>query len=168
MTNPSDSQRKPARATRLDKAPVARAPEIPAGEALAAAVDDDDSLSSDDPLGDETVERPRPTPRAQAEGVPLPVVGQGAAQAVHDGDGFDAETTEVKSPFARPLSRPRANPLLDAGLRIRTLTLPDIFQDHDTPEKMYEQAGLDARSIAASAIKALGRGDERALKLIVG
>ncbi len=58
--------------------------------------------------------------------------------------------------------------LLDNGLRIRTLTLPDIFQDHDTPEKMYEQAGLDARSIAASAIKALGRGDERALKLIVG
>ncbi len=54
------------------------------------------------------------------------------------------------------------------GLRIRTLTLPDIFQDHDSPEKMYEQAGLDARSIAASAIKALGRGDERALKLIAG
>jgi len=58
--------------------------------------------------------------------------------------------------------------LLDKGLKIRTLTLPDIFQDHDSPEKMYEQAGLDARSIAASAIKALGRGDERALKLIVG
>ncbi len=58
--------------------------------------------------------------------------------------------------------------LLDRGLRVRTLTLPDIFQDHDTPEKMYEQAGLDARSIAASAIKALGRGDERALKLIAG
>jgi 1-deoxy-D-xylulose-5-phosphate synthase len=54
------------------------------------------------------------------------------------------------------------------GLRVRTLTLPDIFQDQDAPEKMYEQAGLDARSIAASAIKALGRGDERALKLIVG
>jgi 1-deoxy-D-xylulose-5-phosphate synthase len=61
-----------------------------------------------------------------------------------------------------------ARGLLDNGLRIRTLTLPDIFQDQDTPEKMYEQAGLDARSIAASAIKALGRGDERALKLIVG
>ncbi len=58
--------------------------------------------------------------------------------------------------------------LLDHGLRIRTLTLPDIFQDHDSPEKMYMQAGLDARSIAAQAIKALGRGDERALKLIVG
>ncbi|HVY88776.1 MAG TPA: 1-deoxy-D-xylulose-5-phosphate synthase [Hyphomonadaceae bacterium] len=58
--------------------------------------------------------------------------------------------------------------LLDAGLKIRTLTLPDTFQDQDTPEKMYEQAGLDARSIAATAIKALGRGDELALKLIVG
>ncbi len=58
--------------------------------------------------------------------------------------------------------------LLDHGLRIRTLTLPDIFQEHDSPEKMYIQAGLDARSIAAQAIKALGRGDERALKLIAG
>ncbi len=60
------------------------------------------------------------------------------------------------------------NGLLDAGLRVRTLHLPDIFQDHDKPEKMYEQAGLDACSIAARAIQALGRGDERALKLIAG
>jgi 1-deoxy-D-xylulose-5-phosphate synthase len=58
--------------------------------------------------------------------------------------------------------------LLDKGLKIRTLHLPDIFQDQDKPEKMYADAGLDARSIAATAIKALGRGDERALKLIVG
>ncbi|MEY2758917.1 MAG: hypothetical protein RIR33_2695 [Pseudomonadota bacterium] len=58
--------------------------------------------------------------------------------------------------------------MLDRGVRIRTLTLPDIFQDQDTPDRMYEQAGLDARSIAAAAIKALGRGDERALKLIAG
>jgi 1-deoxy-D-xylulose-5-phosphate synthase len=58
--------------------------------------------------------------------------------------------------------------LLDNGLKIRTLHLPDIFQDQDKPEKMYADAGLDARSIAATAIKALGRGDERKLKLIVG
>ncbi|MDZ4762349.1 MAG: 1-deoxy-D-xylulose-5-phosphate synthase [Alphaproteobacteria bacterium] len=58
--------------------------------------------------------------------------------------------------------------LLDRGLRIRTLTLPDIFQDQDKPERMYELAGLDARSIAASAIKALGRGDERALRVVSG
>jgi 1-deoxy-D-xylulose-5-phosphate synthase len=58
--------------------------------------------------------------------------------------------------------------LLDKGLKIRTLHLPDIFQDQDKPEKMYADAGLDARSIAAAAIKALGRGDERKLKLIAG
>jgi 1-deoxy-D-xylulose-5-phosphate synthase len=58
--------------------------------------------------------------------------------------------------------------MLDNGLKIRTLTLPDAFQDQDTPERMYEAAGLDARSIAAAAIKALGRGDERALKAIAG
>ncbi|MFN3806889.1 1-deoxy-D-xylulose-5-phosphate synthase [Asticcacaulis sp.] len=45
---------------------------------------------------------------------------------------------------------------LDIGLKIRTLTLPDRFQDHDKPEKMYADAGLDAQGIAASAMKALG------------
>ncbi|WP_298962884.1 hypothetical protein, partial [uncultured Methylobacterium sp.] len=28
-----------------------------------------------------------------------------------------------------------------------TLTLPDSYQEHDTPEKMYAEAGLDAASI---------------------
>jgi 1-deoxy-D-xylulose-5-phosphate synthase len=48
--------------------------------------------------------------------------------------------------------------LLDRGLKIRTLTLPDIFQDQDKPELMYAQAGLDADAIAAAATLALGRG----------
>ncbi|WP_348764367.1 1-deoxy-D-xylulose-5-phosphate synthase [uncultured Henriciella sp.] len=48
---------------------------------------------------------------------------------------------------------------LDGGLKVRTLHLPDIFQDQDKPELMYAAAGLDARSIAARAIEALGRGD---------
>lgn len=48
---------------------------------------------------------------------------------------------------------------LDGGLKIRTMHLPDIFQDQDKPEVMYAEAGLDARSIAARAIEALGRGD---------
>ena len=48
---------------------------------------------------------------------------------------------------------------LDTGLKIRTMTLPDIFQDQDSPAKMYEAAGLTARHIAATAIEALGRGD---------
>jgi 1-deoxy-D-xylulose-5-phosphate synthase len=48
---------------------------------------------------------------------------------------------------------------LDAGLKIRTLTLPDIFQDQDKPEAMYAQAGLDAASIAQAVVAALGRGE---------
>jgi 1-deoxy-D-xylulose-5-phosphate synthase len=48
--------------------------------------------------------------------------------------------------------------LLDRGLKIRTLTLPDIFQDQDKPELMYAQAGLDADAIVAAALLALGRG----------
>jgi 1-deoxy-D-xylulose-5-phosphate synthase len=37
---------------------------------------------------------------------------------------------------------------LDGGsVRVRTLTLPDAYQDHDTPERMYAQAGLDAPAI---------------------
>ncbi|HEY1562210.1 MAG TPA: 1-deoxy-D-xylulose-5-phosphate synthase [Caulobacteraceae bacterium] len=47
---------------------------------------------------------------------------------------------------------------LDRGLKVRTLTLPDIFQDHDKPEAMYVQAGLDADSIARAALSALGVG----------
>jgi 1-deoxy-D-xylulose-5-phosphate synthase len=46
--------------------------------------------------------------------------------------------------------------LLDRGMKIRTLTLPDIFQDQDKPEAMYAQAGLDAGGIVSSALKALG------------
>ena len=37
--------------------------------------------------------------------------------------------------------------LLDKGLKVRPMTLPDIFQDQDTPEHMYAQAGLDANGI---------------------
>ncbi|HTT96557.1 MAG TPA: 1-deoxy-D-xylulose-5-phosphate synthase [Rhizomicrobium sp.] len=49
---------------------------------------------------------------------------------------------------------------LDKGLKIRPMILPDIFLDHDTPEKMYEAAGLDAASIVATALGALGREQE--------
>ena len=45
---------------------------------------------------------------------------------------------------------------LDRGLKIRTLTLPDIFQDHDKAEIQYMEAGLDADSIARAALEALG------------
>ncbi|MDZ4306514.1 1-deoxy-D-xylulose-5-phosphate synthase [Allopontixanthobacter sp.] len=45
--------------------------------------------------------------------------------------------------------------LTDAGLKIRTLRLPDIFQDHDAPDKQYDEAGLNAPSIVDTVLKAL-------------
>ncbi|MGR4865867.1 1-deoxy-D-xylulose-5-phosphate synthase [Caulobacter sp. LARHSG274] len=45
---------------------------------------------------------------------------------------------------------------LDRGLKIRTLVLPDVFQDQDKPELMYAQAGLDAEGILRGALSALG------------
>jgi 1-deoxy-D-xylulose-5-phosphate synthase len=45
--------------------------------------------------------------------------------------------------------------LTDGGLKIRTLRLPDRFQEHDKPEKQYAEARLDAAGIVEAALKAL-------------
>ena len=45
--------------------------------------------------------------------------------------------------------------LIDAGLKLRTLRLPDKFQEHDKPEKQYADAGLDAAGIVDAVLKAL-------------
>ena len=37
--------------------------------------------------------------------------------------------------------------LIDSNLKFRSMTLPDIFIDQDTPEKMYKFANLDSNSI---------------------
>ena len=49
------------------------------------------------------------------------------------------------------------NGLLDHGLKIRTMVLPDVFLDHDSPQAQYDQAQLNARHIVAMALSALGR-----------
>ena len=49
------------------------------------------------------------------------------------------------------------NGVLDAGLKIRAMILPDIFIDQDTPAAMYAKAGLDARGIVAKVFEALGK-----------
>jgi 1-deoxy-D-xylulose-5-phosphate synthase len=49
------------------------------------------------------------------------------------------------------------NGLLDHGLKIRTMVLPDVFLEHDSPQTQYDQAGLNARHIVAMALSALGR-----------
>ncbi len=45
--------------------------------------------------------------------------------------------------------------LIDGGLKLRTLRLPDVFQEHDKPEKQYADAGLDAAGIVDAVLKAL-------------
>ena len=45
---------------------------------------------------------------------------------------------------------------LDGGLKIRPMVLPDVFIDQDKPDAMYDQAGLSAQHIAATAMQALG------------
>ena len=47
--------------------------------------------------------------------------------------------------------------ILDSGLKLRPMILPDRFIDQDSPERMYEAAGLDAKSIVTTALNALGR-----------
>ena len=45
--------------------------------------------------------------------------------------------------------------LIDGGLKLRTMRLPDIFQDHEKPELQYAEAGLDAEAIVETVLKAL-------------
>ncbi|SMF51092.1 1-deoxy-D-xylulose-5-phosphate synthase [Azospirillum oryzae] len=46
--------------------------------------------------------------------------------------------------------------LLDGGLKIRPMVLPDLYLDHDSPAKQYETAGLTAQQIVRTALQALG------------
>ena len=50
--------------------------------------------------------------------------------------------------------------VFDGGLKFRAMTLPDIFIDHEKPEKQYEIAGLKRSDIVAKALSALGEADK--------
>src|SRR5262249_31295012 len=54
--------------------------------------------------------------------------------------------------------------ILDAGLKIRTLVLPDRFIEHDKPERQYDEAQLNASHIAAAALSALGRAHHKGVR----
>jgi 1-deoxy-D-xylulose-5-phosphate synthase len=49
------------------------------------------------------------------------------------------------------------NAALENGLKVRSMTLPDIFIDQDTPAAMYATAGLDSNGIVAKVFQTLGR-----------
>jgi 1-deoxy-D-xylulose-5-phosphate synthase len=52
--------------------------------------------------------------------------------------------------------------MLDRGLKIRPMVLPDIFIDQDKPERMYDVAGLNAPHIVETALRALGEAEAAA------
>ena len=52
--------------------------------------------------------------------------------------------------------------LLDGGLKVRTMMLPDIFLDHDAPTRMYDAAAMNAPDIVTTALAALDKSTERA------
>ena len=52
--------------------------------------------------------------------------------------------------------------LLDGGLKVRPMVLPDKFQNHDTPEHQYSEAGLDSEAIVHTALTAFGRPQDAA------
>jgi len=47
--------------------------------------------------------------------------------------------------------------MLDRGIKIRAMVLPDVFLDQDSPNAMYAKAGLDAKGIVTKAFEALGQ-----------
>jgi 1-deoxy-D-xylulose-5-phosphate synthase len=47
--------------------------------------------------------------------------------------------------------------LIERGLRVRCMVLPDRFIDQDSPNAMYAQAGLDAKGIVTKVFEALGK-----------
>jgi 1-deoxy-D-xylulose-5-phosphate synthase len=47
--------------------------------------------------------------------------------------------------------------MLDNGLRVRSMVLPDVFLDHDSPNAMYARAGLDAKGIVTKVFETLGK-----------
>lgn len=55
--------------------------------------------------------------------------------------------------------------MLDAGLKVRPVCLPDRYLDHDKPERMYAEAGLDVKGIMATVFAALGKDAAGAARL---
>ena len=53
-----------------------------------------------------------------------------------------------------------------AGLKVRTMVLPDAYLDQDKPDRLYARAGLDSKAIVAKVLEALGREAEAATSLI--
>ncbi|MBO0903557.1 1-deoxy-D-xylulose-5-phosphate synthase [Jiella sonneratiae] len=56
------------------------------------------------------------------------------------------------------------NGLLDAGLKLRPMAMPDRFVNQASPEAMIHEAGLDAKAIVDTVFRALGEGAKRQME----
>ncbi|KAA0972733.1 1-deoxy-D-xylulose-5-phosphate synthase [Aureimonas fodinaquatilis] len=56
------------------------------------------------------------------------------------------------------------NGLLDHGLKVRPMTMPDSFVEHAAPEAMLQKAGLDKAGIVDCVFRALGESGKRVLQ----
>ena len=65
------------------------------------------------------------------------------------------EEGAVGGPGAHVLTFASDEGLTDSGLKVRTMRLPDVFQDHDDPAKQYDEAGLNAPHIVDTVLNAL-------------
>jgi len=54
--------------------------------------------------------------------------------------------------------------LLDHGLKVRPMTMPDRFVDHAAPDAMIRQSGLDRAGIVETVFRALGESAQRVLQ----
>jgi 1-deoxy-D-xylulose-5-phosphate synthase len=52
------------------------------------------------------------------------------------------------------------NGVFDEGLKIRSLVLPDEYTDHDKPDRMYGNAGMDSKGIVAKVFEVLQKTDQ--------
>src|SRR6516225_2537522 len=98
-------------------------------------------------------------PRGEGMGVPMPAEGKpleiGKGRVLREGTkvalfSFGARLAECFK-AADELG------VLDGGLKVRSMVLPDVFIDQDSPAAMYAKAGLDAKGIVATAFEALGQ-----------
>jgi 1-deoxy-D-xylulose-5-phosphate synthase len=54
--------------------------------------------------------------------------------------------------------------VLDEGVKVRSLVLPDEYTDHDKPDRMYANAGLDAKGIVDKVFEVLQKTPRAAAK----
>ena len=99
-------------------------------------------------------------PRGEGIGIEVPERGQvlpiGKGRMVREGSKIALLSLGTRF-GALVLDHLNETGAIGRGLKVKVMTLPDRFIDHDKPEKMYAAAALDAKAIVEKALDLLGR-----------